>query len=81
MMWHDERSLESAFPLGDGTAWTAAAAECPCCGEPVEIALDPGSGASQSYEEDCPVCCRPWVVSVRYRSDGSADVSLAPADD
>jgi hypothetical protein len=73
--------MEAAFPLGDGTAETMADALCPCCGEPVEIALDPGSGTTQSYEEDCPVCCRTWQVRVRYRDDGSADVSLAPADD
>ena len=80
-MWPaDDDFLEEAFPLGDGTADTTAEVECPCCGAPAEIALDPGSGTTQSYVEDCPVCCNPWVVSVRYHDDGSAEVSLVPAD-
>ncbi|HET9122431.1 MAG TPA: CPXCG motif-containing cysteine-rich protein [Acidiferrobacteraceae bacterium] len=32
--------------------------ECPYCGEPFETALD-WSGGSQTYVEDCAVCCRP----------------------
>jgi hypothetical protein len=47
----------------------------------VLLHLDPGSGARQTYVEDCPVCCRPWRVRVRYRSDGSAEVDLAAEDD
>jgi Cysteine-rich CPXCG len=69
--------LDDAFPLGDGTAELDAVVSCPYCGEINEIALDPGSGATQEYVEDCQVCCRPWVVQVRYRSDGTADVSVA----
>lgn len=66
--------LDDAFPLGDGTAETEAVVQCPHCGEAVEIALDPGSGARQQYVEDCPVCCNPWVVEVRYGPDGEAEV-------
>jgi hypothetical protein len=73
--------LESDFPLGDGTADTSSEVTCPCCGAPNEIALDPGSGNSQLYVEDCQVCCRPWLVHLRYQSDGSAEVWLEPADD
>jgi hypothetical protein len=72
---------DDAFPLGDGTADTEATVRCPCCGEQNEIALDPGSGPSQEYIEDCQVCCRPWRVVVHYHADGSADVTLAAADD
>ena len=61
----------------DGTAETSGAVVCPYCGESSEIALDPGSGAHQSYVEDCPVCCRPWSVRVDYRGDGSARVDVA----
>ncbi len=78
MIWRDE--LEDEFPLGDGTADTSASALCPCCGEAVEIALDPGSGARQEYVEDCPVCCQPWRVRVRYTPGGVATVTLDPAD-
>jgi hypothetical protein len=76
----DDPALDAHFPLGDGVADTAAAAVCPCCGETVELFLDPGSGARQEYVEDCPVCCRPWRVRVSYGDDGTAEVSLDPAD-
>jgi hypothetical protein len=72
--------LDEAFPLGDGTAELEAVVWCPYCGEMNEIALDPGSGTHQEYVEDCQVCCRPWLVVVRYRNDGSADVSVALED-
>jgi len=55
-------------------------AECPWCGEPVELAVDPGGGPRQSYVEDCSVCCRPMSISLRFASDGSATVE-ATADD
>ncbi|HYJ80800.1 MAG TPA: CPXCG motif-containing cysteine-rich protein [Longimicrobiaceae bacterium] len=77
--WADA-SLDAEFPLGDGTADTAAAVLCPWCGAAVEIALDPGSGPRQEYVEDCQVCCRPWEVSVSYGADGSAEVRVEAAD-
>jgi hypothetical protein len=69
------------FPLGDATAETAANVYCPYCNETVEIAIDPGGGPSQEYVEDCEVCCQPWTVSVHYRGDGTAAVSIAPLDE
>jgi len=69
------------FPLGDGTADTAAVVVCPYCGEENEIGVDPGSGESQEYIEDCQVCCRPWRVVVSYDALGAAHVHLDPADD
>jgi hypothetical protein len=59
--------LDEAFPLGDGTVERTASAECPYCGEPVELTVDPGSGPRQDYVEDCPVCCRPWRVQVEFK--------------
>lgn len=75
-----EEELDRDFPLGDGTADTDAVVSCPYCGESVEIALDPGSGASQDYVEDCAVCCQPWRVSVSYGSGGEASVSVSALD-
>ena len=69
--------LDEEFPLGDGTAELEAVVSCPYCGESNAIALDPGSGSYQEYVEDCQVCCRPWLVVVRYRSNGTAEVSVA----
>lgn len=79
---HDESAdwLDDEFPLGDGVAEGESVVECPYCGEPNEITLDPGSGDRQEYVEDCHVCCQPWQVIVMYQPDGSADVSVFPAD-
>jgi hypothetical protein len=74
-----EAELDREFPLGDGTADMEATVECPYCGEAVLIAIDPGSGESQEYVEDCQVCCQPWHVTVTYH-EGVADVSLTPLD-
>ncbi|MGH7713145.1 MAG: CPXCG motif-containing cysteine-rich protein [Gemmatimonadaceae bacterium] len=75
-----EAELERDFPLGDGTADGEATVECPYCGEAVSIALDPGSGATQEYVEDCEVCCQPWRVTVVYGADGSAQVRVQAQD-
>ncbi|MEX2111099.1 MAG: CPXCG motif-containing cysteine-rich protein [Gemmatimonadaceae bacterium] len=72
--------LDQAFPLGDGSAAMDAVVYCPYCNESVEITLDPGSGPTQEYVEDCGVCCQPWTVNVQYREDGGADVSVMALD-
>lgn len=72
--------LDRDFPLGDGTADVDATVVCPYCGESVSVAVDPGSGASQQYVEDCPVCCQPWDVTVHYASDGAVDIRIRPLD-
>ena len=76
----EEDSLDADFPLGDGSADTAAAVYCPYCNESVEITLDPSGGSTQEYVEDCQVCCQPWTVRVQYREDGTAEVSVDPLD-
>ena len=54
---------------------------CPYCGEPNDIEIDPSGGRSQSYEEDCQVCCRPWQVKVRVMSADDDQVNLFTLDD
>ena len=63
----------------DASADLEAEVSCPWCGEPVVVALDPGSGPNQEYIEDCEVCCRPWLVRVRYDRRGGATVSVERA--
>jgi hypothetical protein len=75
---YEDDQLDEEFPLGDGTADMEALVHCPYCGEEVEIGLDPGSGTTQEYVEDCPVCCRPWRVVVSYGPEGEAEVALVP---
>ena len=77
--WTQDR-LDGEFPLGDGDAETEAVVECPYCGEANEITLDPGSGNDQEYVEDCQVCCRPWLMHVRYLRDGSAEIEVIRSD-
>ena len=72
----DDPDLEEEFPLGDGTADTEATVSCPYCGEECEVAVDPGSGATQEYVEDCAVCCRPWAVTVHVGYDGEVTVEV-----
>lgn len=53
---------------------------CPYCGEEVEVQADPVGPSSETYVEDCPVCCRPWTVSVS-REEEEVLVSLRRDDD
>ncbi len=53
---------------------------CPYCGEEVEVDVDPPGPSSETYIEDCPVCCRPWTVSVSREEDG-VSVHLGREDD
>ena len=73
--WTTDR-IDEEFPLGDGDADTEAFIQCPYCGEVNEISLDPGSGVDQEYTEDCEVCCRAWLLHVRYGRDGAAEVEV-----
>ncbi len=41
---------------------------CPYCWETVELSLDLSAG-SQTYTEDCPVCCQPMTVHLRVDND------------
>ena len=41
---------------------TTATYYCAFCGEPVLTFVDLSAGMTQSYVEDCQVCCRPNVL-------------------
>lgn len=45
---------------------------CPYCGEVILIRLDLSAG-SQSFVEDCQVCCQPIQLAVAVAEDGSLD--------
>lgn len=49
---------------------------CPYCGETISMLLDL-SVPSQTYIEDCEVCCRP--IHIRYETDGEAVLSFEAA--
>jgi len=48
---------------------------CPYCGEGYETTVDLSAG-SQSYIEDCAVCCRPIEIVLRVDEEGElTDIS------
>jgi cysteine-rich CPXCG protein len=54
---------------------TTAEVTCPYCGETITLLLDL-SVESQSYIEDCSVCCQPMTVSYSATDGELADVSV-----
>lgn len=54
-------------------------ATCPNCGESVNLTLDL-SIPTQSYIEDCPVCCRPMLVAYASHDGELDEISVEPAD-
>ena len=81
MQFDDER-LDEEFPLGDGTADTAAVVRCPYCGETVEIGLDPGSGADAGLRGGLPGVL-PALAGVRELRAGrsGAEVTVEAEDE
>jgi hypothetical protein len=53
---------------------------CPYCGEAAEVSVEAQGPATETYVEDCPVCCRPWTVTV-WRDEAAIRVELSRDDD
>jgi hypothetical protein len=45
---------------------------CPYCAELINVRLDLSAG-SQSYVEDCQVCCQPMLVNVLVAQEGGLE--------
>ncbi|MFL5322491.1 MAG: CPXCG motif-containing cysteine-rich protein [Myxococcaceae bacterium] len=69
---------EGAAPVGGFSVFPTV--RCPYCGEEVEVAVEAVGASSESFVQDCSVCCRPWAVHVS-RDGGEVDVTLARDDD
>lgn len=50
---------------------------CDACGEEIVVPVDLSEGESQTYVEDCPVCCRPNVIHVEI-DEGSVRIWSEP---
>jgi hypothetical protein len=63
--------LEPVIELGEGSEGFEPFAEvaCPYCGETLTVRLDLSAG-SQSYVEDCQVCCQPIQMGMRVTEEG-----------
>lgn len=80
----DERSFaiggESAEIDERGTQEEASYV-CDACGEEIVIPIDVSEGATQTYVEDCPVCCRANKIHVLLDENGAIDVWAEPEQD
>ena len=47
---------------------------CDSCGEEIVVPIDIAAGRSQSYVEDCPVCCHPNVIHVDIDDQGHSSL-------
>jgi Cysteine-rich CPXCG len=54
-------------------------ATCPHCWETINLTLDL-SVPEQSYVEDCPVCCKPMLVSYTSVDGEIAEFNVEPAE-
>lgn len=55
---------------------TAAAIQCPFCGQTFELLIDT-SGGSQRFTTDCEICCRPFEVTVECSAGEILSVDVA----
>ena len=46
---------------------------CENCGEEIVVPIDLTAGRSQTYTEDCPVCCHPQTIHVAIDDQGESD--------
>lgn len=81
--WLDEAQQSAA--TGTSNSRTGSQEEagyiCDACGEEIVIPLDLTEGSSQTYVEDCPVCCRANTIYVRVDEDGEIQVWAEPEQD
>ncbi|MEM8844069.1 MAG: CPXCG motif-containing cysteine-rich protein [Pseudomonadota bacterium] len=55
--------------------------DCPYCGEPMELAIEPIEGV-QEYYEDCHVCCQPILIKITMNDlESQAALICSRADD
>ncbi len=67
--------------VGNSDSQHEAAYVCDACGEEIVIPLDLSEGASQTYVEDCPVCCRANTIYVHLDEDGTFQIRAEPEQD
>ncbi len=78
---NEPQSSAIAPSHGKATSQEDASYICDACGEEIVIPLDLSEGSSQTYVEDCPVCCRANTIHVQIDDDGNAQVWAEPEQD
>ena len=81
--WLDEESQPptDSDSHGNATSQDDASYVCDACGEEIVIPLDLTEGSSQTYVEDCPVCCRANTIHVQMDENGNVEVWANPEQD
>jgi hypothetical protein len=54
--------------------------QCASCGEWNETTVDHSAGRTQSYVEDCQICCKPNVLRAEYDQAAEEYVITAQAE-
>jgi hypothetical protein len=67
-----EPVIEPAGEAGSDALEQFVEEACPYCGEMMPLRLDLSAG-SQSYVEDCQVCCQPIQIGVRVDEAGELE--------
>jgi hypothetical protein len=81
--WRDDDPQTTAASLENSksTSQEEASYLCDACGEEIVIPLDLTEGSSQTYVEDCPVCCRANTIHVDIDEKGDIRVWAQPEQD
>ena len=48
--------------------------DCAFCGAENDVLADSSGGRQQTFTEDCTVCCRPNLITLRWNDDGDVEV-------
>jgi hypothetical protein len=49
---------------------------CEFCGEENEVFVDASGMRTQKFTEDCTVCCRPNLLTIRIEHDGEVSIEV-----
>jgi len=78
---NEQPSPATPFSHIKATSQEDASYLCDACGEEIVIPLDLTEGSSQTYVEDCPVCCRANMIHVHIDDEGDVQVWAEPEQD
>lgn len=78
---HEQRSISDSSRHGQASSQKEASYLCDACGEEIIIPLDVSEGSSQTYVEDCPVCCRANTIYVQIDENGDGKIWAEPEQD
>ncbi|MEM9702059.1 MAG: CPXCG motif-containing cysteine-rich protein [Planctomycetota bacterium] len=75
-------AVEETADRGDSAVGNSVDSEaayiCDACGEEIVVPADVAAGSHQEYVEDCPVCCRPNVLTVFVGPHGEVSCTARP---